>query len=116
MLAQRLVEDAGPFASAWNFGPAEADAKPVSWIASELARLWDNSASWNIEDGTHPPEAHHLKLDTSKAAMLLDWHPAVPLNQGLDWVVEWYRAFQAGHDLRHVTRKQIERYEALLQG
>ena len=33
MLAERLVEDGSNFASAWNFGPADADAKPVSWIA-----------------------------------------------------------------------------------
>ena len=38
-----------------------------------------------------------------------------PLNQALDWIVEWYRAFQGGDDLRRLTRKQIERYEALLQ-
>ena len=36
MLAERLVEDASRFASAWNFGPADTDAKPVSWIADEL--------------------------------------------------------------------------------
>ncbi len=116
MLAERLIEDAGQFASAWNFGPAETDTKSVSWIANELARLWGNSASWSKDDGTHPREAHHLKLDTAKAVALLDWHPVVPLNQALDWVVEWYRGFQAGHDLRHVTRGQIERYEARLQG
>ena len=39
MLAERLAEDAARFASAWNFGPAEADAKPVSWIADELATV-----------------------------------------------------------------------------
>ena len=33
LLAERLAEDPGRFDSAWNFGPAEADAKPVSWIA-----------------------------------------------------------------------------------
>ena len=114
MLAERLAEDAGRFASAWNFGPAEADAKPVSWIADELARSWGNRASWSKDAGTHPREAHYLKLDASKAKACLDWHPVLPLNQALDWIVEWYRAFQAGDDLRRLTRTQIERYEALL--
>ena len=36
-------------------------------------------------------------------------------SQALDWIVEWYRAFQAGTDLRRVTRAQIERYEKLSQ-
>src|SRR6266446_7191745 len=39
-LAERLAEDPCRFASGWNFGPADADAKPVSWIADELVRLW----------------------------------------------------------------------------
>jgi len=115
MLAERLTEDASRFASAWNFGPADADAKPVSWIADELARSWGNHASWNHDAGMHPHEDQSLKLDTSKARACLDWHPVLPLNLALDWIVEWYRAFQAGADLGLLTRMQIERYEALSQ-
>ena len=59
-------------------------------------------------------EAHYLKLDASKARACLDWHPVLPLKQALDWIVEWYRAFQAGDDLRRLTREQIERYESTL--
>lgn len=113
MLAERLAEDAGRFGSAWNFGPVEADAKPVSWIADELARSWGDRASWSKDAGTHPPEAHYLKLDASKAGACLEWHPVLPLNQALDWIVEWYRAFQAGDDLPRLTRTQIDRYDAL---
>ena len=54
MLAEHLTEDAPRFASGWNFGPAEADAKPVSWIADELARSWGTGASWSQDVGTHP--------------------------------------------------------------
>lgn len=113
LLAERLAEDASGFAGGWNFGPAEADAKPVSWVADELARLWGNGASWDRDCGAHPAEAHFLRLDAAKARSYLDWHPCLPLHQALDWIVEWYRAFQAGADLRHLTRLQIERYEAL---
>jgi CDP-glucose 4,6-dehydratase len=115
MLAERLAEDASRFASAWNFGPADGDAQPVSWIADELARLWGNHASWSHDAAVHLPEAHFLKLDASKAKACLNWHPVSPLNLALDWIVEWYRAFQAGADLRRLTRTQIERYEALSQ-
>lgn len=113
MLAERLVEDAGLFSTAWNFGPTETDAKPVSWIADKLAHLWGNSASWSQDVGMHPHEAHYLKLDSSKARSYLDWQPVLPLNQALDWIVEWYRAFQAGDELQRLTQTQIERYEAL---
>jgi CDP-glucose 4,6-dehydratase len=110
-LAERLAEEPTRFASGWNFGPAEADAKPVSWIADELARLWGNRASWSLDSGSHPREAYSLKLDTSKSRACLDWYPALSLNQALGWIVEWYRAFQSGADLRSITSTQIERYE-----
>lgn len=114
-LAERLSEDASHFASGWNFGPVEGDAKPVSWIADALARSWGHGASWNHDVGTHPREAHFLKLDASKASAYMDWHPVLPLNRALEWIVEWYRAFQTGADLPRLTRTQIERYEGLLQ-
>ena len=115
MLAERLQEEGGRFASAWNFGPTESDAKPVSWIATELARLWGNHAMWCEDAEIHPPEDHYLKLDASKSQAGLDWYPALPLNLALDWIVEWYRSFSAGDDLPRFTRAQIERYEALLE-
>jgi CDP-glucose 4,6-dehydratase len=106
MLAERLTDDATRFASAWNFGPDEADAKPVSWIADELARSWGGRASWNEDAGTHPREAGCLKLDASKARECLAWRPVLPLNQALNWIVEWYRAFQAGEDLRRSPKNK----------
>ena len=114
MLAERLSQDACGFASAWNFGPAEGDSQPVSWIADTLAHSWGKRASWNRDSAPHPHEAHYLKLDTSKARDQLGWHPVLPLKQGLQWIVDWYRAFAAGDDLLRITRMQIERYEALL--
>jgi CDP-glucose 4,6-dehydratase len=113
MLAERLTEDAHRFTSGWNFGPADADAKPVSWIADELVRSWGDGAAWTQDAATHPREAHALKLDASKAKTCLGWHPVLPLKPALQWIVEWYRAFQAGADLQQLTRTQIERYEAL---
>jgi CDP-glucose 4,6-dehydratase len=55
-------------------------------------------------------------LDASLARSRLGWQPRLPLQQALEWIVEWYRGFQAGADLRLLTRKQIDRYETLLQG
>jgi CDP-glucose 4,6-dehydratase len=115
LLAEKLAADPAAFASAWNFGPGDADAKSVSWIANELARSWGGGASWAQDPGSHPREAQLLKLDASKAGMGLGWHPVVALSLALEWIVEWYRAFQAGDDLGRLTRTQIERYEALVK-
>jgi CDP-glucose 4,6-dehydratase len=113
MLAERLSTDPVNFACGWNFGPADADAKPVSWIADELAGAWGGGARWAQDEASHPHEAHALKLDASKAKAYLGWYPVLPLKPALEWIVEWYRAFQDGSDLQSLTRNQIERYEAL---
>jgi CDP-glucose 4,6-dehydratase len=73
MLAERLAEDPARSGSAWNFGPAESDAKPVSWIADHLVRLWGDGASWRNDAATHPREANYLKLDVSRAKEPSPW-------------------------------------------
>jgi len=113
MLAERLAEDPARFGSGWNFGPVDTDAKPVSWIADELARSWGDGASWVQDSLSHPREARFLKLDASKAKAGLDWQPVLPLEQALGWIVEWYRAFEQKRDLRATTLAQIECYETL---
>jgi CDP-glucose 4,6-dehydratase len=115
ILAERLSENGARFASGWNFGPADADIKPVSWIADELVGLWGNGASWTLDSGAHPHEAHALKLDATKAATGLGWRPVLPLKQTLAWIAEWYQAFRESADLGKLTLKQIEEYELLTQ-
>jgi len=115
MLAERLATDACSYASGWNFGPADGDAQPVGWIADELVCLWGDHAAWTRDSGTHPEEAHALKLDPSKAKTCLGWRPVLPVGQALRWIVDWYRAFQKGADLRRITESQIARYKELLQ-
>ena len=113
MLAEALSHDPSRFATGWNFGPVESDAKPVSWIADYLVEAWVGAASWTLDGAQHPREAHFLKLDASRAKAELNWQPALPLGQALEWIVEWYLAFRDGGDLQRLTRAQIGRYEAL---
>jgi CDP-glucose 4,6-dehydratase len=116
LLCEKLAAEGSRFASGWNFGPAQADAKPVSWIADTLATSWGDGASWVYDGGKHPGEAQMLRLDISKATADLDWAPVLPLPRALEWIVEWYSAFAAGDDIRSITNLQIERYQDLLQG
>jgi CDP-glucose 4,6-dehydratase len=113
MLAEALAKDPKAFASGWNFGPAEDDAKPVQWIADKLVGSWGKTAKWALDAAAHPHEAHLLKLDASKAKVYLKWHPVLPLNKALEWIVTWYRAYQDQADLGALTRSQIQQYEAL---
>lgn len=114
MLAEALFKRGQAFASGWNFGPADADAKPVSWIADNLSRSWGGTASWAVDRRAHPPEASVLRLNADKAAEQLGWRPALSLEQALDWCVEWYRSWDRGDDVGPLTRSHIDRYERLV--
>ena len=112
-LAERLYTEGPTFAEGWNFGPHSDDAKPVEWIVKELAQRWDQGASWQVDAGEHRHEARSLKLDISKAAQRLHWHPALRLDQALDLIVDWARAKQNGSDMQAITQRQIAYYQAL---
>ncbi len=112
-LAERLYENGPAFAEAWNFGPDESSARPVSWIVEKLVQLWGEEARWELDSGAHPHEAHYLKLDCSKAREHLGIVPRLDLATALEWIVEWNRAWLRGEDMRGMTEQQIMGYAEL---
>jgi CDP-glucose 4,6-dehydratase len=110
LLAQTLYEQGAEFAEGWNFGPNDEDAKPVQWIVERLTQQWGEGASWKLDGGDHPHEAHYLKLDCSKAKMRLHWQPRWHLEHTLEMIVAWQRAWLAKEDMRRFTLQQIEQY------
>ncbi len=98
----------------WNFGPLDADARTVREIADRLSELWDGELRWELHPGPHPPEAHVLTLDSSKARKHLGWAPTWDLEQSLAAIVSWYAALRAGEEMRAVTLAQIEAFAAAL--
>ncbi len=109
-LAQHLYEEGPAFATGWNFGPNEQDAKPVEWIVQKLCDAWGNGSGYIIDAGPHPHEANYLKLDCSKARHLLGWQPRWSLDTALVKIVEWVRAYQQQEDLREICFRQIREY------
>ncbi|MBY6266509.1 CDP-glucose 4,6-dehydratase (plasmid) [Azospirillum sp. 412522] len=97
----------------WNFGPADSDARPVSWIVSRVVERWGDDAAWDLVGGDHPHEATHLRVDSSKARSRLGWEPRLDLSGCLDWTVEWFRRYQAGEGAEAITLDQIARYEQM---
>jgi len=110
LLAEKLYTQGVAYAEGWNFGPADEDAKPVQWIVEQLTQQWGEGASWQLDGGKHPHEAHYLKLDCSKAKMRLDWQPRWHLGHTLEMIVAWQQAWLAKKDMRSFTLKQIEQY------
>jgi CDP-glucose 4,6-dehydratase len=110
-VAESLCEDGTESGEAWNFGPEQSDAQPVEWIVRQLAEVWGEGASWELEDAVQPHEAHTLTLDSSKARHRLNWHPALRLRDALAMTAEWYSLKLKEHDMHEFTVAQIKDYE-----
>ena len=113
-LAQRLYEDGARYAEGWNFGPDENDARPVEWLVQRLCERWGEGATYEIDQGDHPHEAHYLKLDCSKARAELGWQPRWSLEAALESIVAWTKMYRDGGDVRGACLAQIRAFgEAL---
>lgn len=110
LLAEKLYTGGVAYAGAWNFGPHDEDAKPVQWIVEQLAALWGNGASWQLDGHPQPHEATYLRLDCSKAKARLDWHPRWHLENTLEAIIDWHRAYRDGEDMRAFSLGQIQQY------
>jgi CDP-glucose 4,6-dehydratase len=111
-LAEQLLTHDPKFATAYNFGPADDDARPVAWIAEKMTGFWGNGAKWVLDPDHGVHEAGYLKLDASRARADLAWTPHLHLDTALDWLVQWYRAWQSGADMHPFTLAQIAAYES----
>jgi CDP-glucose 4,6-dehydratase len=109
-----LTPESAHYATAYNFGPSDDDARPVEWIAEKMAGFWGNDANWVLDPDLGVHEAGYLKLDASRARADLNWTPHLHLETTLEWLVKWYRAWQAGADMHAYTLAQINAYEKLL--
>ena len=110
VLAQRLWQDGKAFAEGWNFGPKDDDCQPVQWILDKMVHFWGDGAHYEIDKSEQPHEANFLKLDCSKAAMRLKWHPKWRLEQTLEQIVHWHRSWLQGTDMQARCLQEIEKY------
>jgi CDP-glucose 4,6-dehydratase len=113
-LAEKLYTQGPAFAEAFNFGPTEEDAKPVQWIVEQLTQNWGEGATWHLDGGTHPHEAHYLKLDCSKARATLGWTPCWHLGQALQAIIVWHKAHHRSQDMQALCLQQINDYSKSL--
>ena len=85
MLAERLADDPARWSGPWNFGPSDSDARPVAWLAGEIAGRWGDGASWRAETGDSVYEAKLLSVDIAKAETVLARRPASALARATEW-------------------------------
>lgn len=109
LLAEKLYTEGIAFAEAWNFGPDEADAKPVSWLVDKLCACAP-ATNWKIDHAHHPHEASELRLNSNKAKVKLGWEPRWSLETALENTLAWHHAWRNNDDMTSITSKQIKSY------
>lgn len=110
-LAEYLCQHGQAFAQAWNFGPADEDARDVAWIVNHLVNALPGT-SWQLDANPQLHEAQYLKLDSSKARTQLGWQPRWRLGEALEKITSWHNAWRAGEPMREFCLGQIAAYEA----
>jgi CDP-glucose 4,6-dehydratase len=114
VLAQALYQEGIKFASAWNFGPRDEDARPVREVINLLVEKSPSGAQWEQDRSQQPHEAHSLKLDCSKADQLLGWRPKWSLETAVQNIADWHKGFIAKEDMQKISLRQIEIYQQTL--
>ena len=59
-------------------------------------------------------EEENLKLNCQKANSRLGWIPKLNLEQGLEWVSDWYKEYRLNNDMKKITEQQIDKFKKLL--
>ncbi len=111
LIAQRLMAGDCAIATAWNFGPAPTDTRPVSWIVDRMIARWGRG-SFALTDNAGKHEANLLKLDCSKAQAELGWRPSFDLATTIDRIIDWHQAHVDGADPLATSRSQLSDYHA----
>lgn len=100
LLASKMYEDGKKYSGAWNFGPYLNSAVTVEELVKSVIKRWGNGRYRDLseESSGEPHEAQSLTLDISKAMNLLNWSPALSVDEAIEYTVNWYKASDVDYD------------------
>ncbi len=101
----------GNYSGGWNFGPTKESFQSVEWITKELfKRLDEDYSKIEIENDEDMPESQILKLSIKKAVTKLGWKPALTLQNSLDLIISWNKAWNSKENMYNFSKSQIHNY------
>jgi CDP-glucose 4,6-dehydratase len=106
-LGQKLLEDPGAAAQAWNFGPDKEGNREVQEVLAAFRAGWP-AVEWKVSDAQQPHEAKLLQLDSAKARDGLSWMPVWNFAEAVEATSAWYRAWFEQNAL--TSRDQLDAY------
>lgn len=108
-IGQKLLEEKVEFSDAWNFGPSDEGSISVEEVVKNVKKHWDKI---DYEINSNPNQLHEanlLKLDCSKAHILLKWKDVWSSDTTFEKTVKWYKSYYE-EDKNILTQNDLESY------
>jgi len=107
-IGQKLLEEKVKYSDAWNFGPSDEGSINVEQVVKNVKKHWDKI---DYEINPNPNQLHEanlLKLDCSKAHILLNWQDVWDSDKTFEMTVKWYKSFYEKQET--ITKIDLESY------
>lgn len=111
-LGAELLEKGKSFQGGWNFGPSSSSHKTVGELINNIN---GHCAKGNVDvtyTESQYQEANFLKLDITKASVLLNWHPVLDFEQTVAFTVRGY--LDEIENQSNIYQKRIDQIEAFM--
>ncbi|ADN09551.1 CDP-glucose 4,6-dehydratase [Sulfurimonas autotrophica DSM 16294] len=92
-IGQKLLEEQVAFGEAWNFGPSDEGSITVEEVVKNVKKHWETIDYEINREQNQPHEANLLKLDCSKAHIILKWKDVWDSDTTFEKTVKWYKAY-----------------------
>lgn len=110
MIAQKQYEDI-VFEGYYNVGPDDCDCVTTGRLVDMFCDKFGNGMEWrNVSEKNAPHEANFLKLDCSKLKKTFGWSPVWSIEQAVEKVVEWTRAYLDNENVSEIMDRQISEF------
>lgn len=108
-IGQKLLKEKVAFGEAWNFGPSDEGSITVEEVVKHVKKHWDSIDYEINKDPNQLHEANLLKLDCSKAHILLKWQDVWDSKMTFEKTVKWYKSYYE-EDKNILTQNDLESY------
>lgn len=102
-----------PLPLSLNFGPRLRHRATVADLAVSIQQALGAAQGWTHAPDAATRETQALAIDSRLARRVLGWSDRLSGRRMIASTAAWYQAWAKGADMRRVTLRQIEKYQAL---
>ncbi len=109
MIAKEQLFNA-KYCSSYNIGPEYEECITTEKLVTKFCNKWGEGLSWHVESNNGPHEANFLKLDTTKIKNVFNWKVTWNIDEAIDAIIDFYKAYKNHQDIELIMEQQINRF------